>query len=114
VLRFINLSLLGYACGIGVVLLFNEALLALEGFAPWPLAWFLWFVGCWPGIVAGIIARWSGAASHAALLRLHLLNAAFLIGMIELSYLFRSDTPLYFTIIAEIALVYLVIARVKR
>lgn len=114
VLRFIILSLFGYACGIGVVLLINEALLGLEGFAPWPLAWFLWFVACWPGIAAGIIARWSRFATSAALLRLHLLNAAIVIAMIEWSYAARSDTPLYITIIAEIVLVYAVIARVRR
>ncbi len=113
-LRFIFFSLCGYACGIGLVLLINEVLLGLEGFAPWPLAWFLWFVACWPGIAAGLIARWSRAATPAALRRLHLLNAAIVIGMIEWSYGVRSDTPLYITIIAEIVLVYAVIARVRR
>ncbi len=105
VLRFIILSLFGHV---------SEALLRLEGFAPWPLAWFLWFVACWPGIAAGIIARWSRFATSAALLRLHLLNAAIVIAMIEWSYAARSDTPLYITIIAEIVLVYAVIARVRR
>lgn len=113
-LWFIILSLFGHACGIGVVLLVSEALLGLEGFAPWPLAWFLWFVACWPGIAAGIIARWSRGAAPAALLRLHLLNAAAIAALIAVSYLLRSDTPLYITIIVEIVLVYAAIARVRR
>ncbi len=71
-------------------------------------------MACWPGIAAGIIARWSRGAAPAALLRLHLLNAAAIAALIAVSYLLRSDTPLYITIIVEIVLVYAAIARVRR
>lgn len=112
-LGFIIFTLIGYAAGIGVVLLVNERLLGLAGFTDWPIAWFLWCVASWPGLVAGVIARWSKGASPGALIWLHSCNALFVVAMIELSYLLGSDTPFYITIMVEIVLVYLAISRAK-
>jgi len=114
VLGFVIFALVGYAAGIGAVLLFNEAVLGLTGFTPWPIAWFVWSVACWPGLGAGVIARWSGAASPKSLIWLHGANAVFVIAMIEASYVLSSDTPFYFTFIVEIVLVYLAMSRAKR
>ena len=113
-LGFVIFTLVGYAAGIGAVLLINEGFLGLDGFTEWPIAWFIWSGGCWPGLVAGVIARWSGAVSFRALIRLHLGNACFVAGMIELSYVLSSDTPFYLTIIVEIVLVYVAISQAKK
>lgn len=114
VLGFVIFTLIGYAAGIGLVLLLNEGLLGWTGFTPWPIAWFIWSVACWPGLAAGVIARWSGAASPRALIRLHGANAVFVIAMIEASYMLGSDTPFYITIMFEIVLVYVAISRAKK
>lgn len=113
-LWFIILTLIGYACGIGLVLVFNELLLGLQGFTAWPIAWFLWSVACWPGLAAGVIARWTKVVTPRSLIRLHSLNAGFIVIMMELSYLLESDTPYYIALMVEIVLVYVVIARAKR
>jgi hypothetical protein len=96
------------------MLLLNERLLGLSGFTEWPIAWFLWCVASWPGVVAAMIARWSKGASPRTLIWLRGANALFVIVMIELSYSLGSDTPYYVTVMVEIVLVYLAISRAKR
>jgi hypothetical protein len=92
----------------------NERLLGFEGFTAWPIAWFLWSVACWPGVAAGVIARWTKVATPRALIWLHLVNAVFIIILVELSYALTDDTPFYIAMIVEIVLVYVVISRAKR
>jgi len=113
VVAFVIFTLAGYVAGIGAMLLINERWLGLGGFTEWPIAWFIWSVACWPGLAAGMIARWSGV-SPKAMIRLHGANAAFVIVMIEASYVLGGDTPFYITIMVEIVLVYAAISRAKK
>ncbi|MCC6906461.1 MAG: hypothetical protein IT430_00840 [Phycisphaerales bacterium] len=113
-LGFVVLTLFAYAAAVGLVLLINERLLGMSGFTDWPIAWFLWCVACWPGVAAGVIARWSGAASQRTLIAVHAGNAVLIFVLMELSYLLASDTPFYIAMMCEIVLVYVAISQAKK